>query len=132
MTHRLWKVDTSENRFFEEEFKKVPQTYVADGHHRTAAAYNVGKIRRERAQAAGQTITGDEDFNSFMSIIYPSDNLEIMDYNRVIKDLNDRSPDQFMEELRTNFADIHEYEDQSSVRPQQRGVTSLLIGGKWY
>ena len=51
--HRLWKVDVKENRFFEEEFKKVPRTYVADGHHRSAAAYNVGKLRRERAEAAG-------------------------------------------------------------------------------
>ena len=88
MSHKLWKVDPSENRFFEEEFKKVSKTYVADGHHRSAAAYNVGKMRKERAQAAGKTISGDEDFNYFMSIIYPSDNLEILDYNRVIKSFN--------------------------------------------
>lgn len=86
--HRLWKVDSSENRFFEEEFKQVQSTYVADGHHRSAAAFNVGKIRMERAMAEGNEITGDEEFNYFMSIIYPSDNLEILDYNRVIKSLN--------------------------------------------
>jgi len=86
--HRLWKVAASENLFFEEEFKKVQRTYVADGHHRSAAAYNVGKLRKERAIAAGKTVNGTEDFNSFMSIIYPSDNLEIMDYNRVLKGLN--------------------------------------------
>ena len=51
--HRLWKVAGSENRFFEEEFKKVQKTYVADGHHRSAAAYNVGKMRKERALANG-------------------------------------------------------------------------------
>ena len=93
VSHRLWKVDVSENRFFEEEFKKVQATYVADGHHRSAAAFNVGKMRKERAIAAGKPITGDEDFNYFMSIIYPSDNLEILDYNRVIKSLNSLSQD---------------------------------------
>ena len=88
VSHRLWKVDASENLFFEQEFKQVGCTYVADGHHRSAAAYNVGKMRKERALAEGKKITGEEDFNYFMSIIYPSDNLEILDYNRVIKSLN--------------------------------------------
>ena len=107
--HRLWKVDASENQFFEEEFKKVKSTYVADGHHRSAAAYNVGKLRKERAIAAGQTITGEEDFNYFMSIIYPSDNLEILDYNRVIKDLNSHDPMAFLDRLRADFANVQPY-----------------------
>lgn len=111
--HKLWKVSSGENRFFEEEFKKVSKTYVADGHHRSAAAYNVGKLRKERAVAAGRPITGDEDFNHFMSIIYPSDNLEIMDYNRVIKSFNGLSEEQFMSTLRDNFAEIREFADQS-------------------
>ena len=71
--HKLWKVNVTENKFFEEEFKKVSATYVADGHHRSAAAYNVGKLRKERAIKQGKTITGEEDFNYFMSIIYPDD-----------------------------------------------------------
>ena len=66
---------------------------MADGHHRSAAAFNVGKMRKERALASGKTITGNEDFNQFMTIIYASDNLEILDYNRVIKNLNDLSAD---------------------------------------
>lgn len=86
--HTLWKVDTSYSEFFEEAFKNISCTYVADGHHRSAAAYNVGKIRKQRAIDAGISITGSEDFNYFMSIVYPSDNLRIMDYNRVLKDLN--------------------------------------------
>lgn len=130
--HKLWKVDASENSFFEEEFKKVQKTYVADGHHRSAAAYNVGKLRKERALAAGRAIDGTEDFNGFMSIIYPSDNLEIMDYNRVLKNLNTFPDRQFINKLRANFADITPFPDQSDVRPKQRGVTSLLIEGTWY
>lgn len=132
VSHRLWKVDASENRFFEEEFKQVSKTYVADGHHRSAAAFNVGKMRQERALAAGKTITGDEDFNHFMSIIYPSDNLEIMDYNRVIKTFNSDSSQDFMKKLRDTFADITPFADQSDVRPKSFGVTSLLIDGTWY
>lgn len=66
---------------------------MADGHHRSAAAFNVGKMRKERALASGKTITGNEDFNYFMTIIYASDNLEILDYNRVIKNLNGLSAD---------------------------------------
>ena len=77
--HKLWKVNVTENKFFEEEFKKVSATYVADGHHRSAAAYNVGKMRKERAMKQGKSITGEEDFNYFMSIIYPDDQLEILD-----------------------------------------------------
>ena len=128
----MWKVDASENRFFEEEFKKVQRTYVADGHHRSAAAFNVGKIRKERALAEGRAITGEEDFNSFMSIIYPSDNLEIMDYNRVLKTLKSPSSEDFMNKLRANFADISECPDQTAVRPSGHGAVSLLIEGHWY
>ena len=68
-----------------------------------------------------------------MSIIYPSDNLVIMDYNRVVKSLNNlEGPQQFIDVLRRNYADIAEYADQSSVRPSGKGVTSLLIDGTWY
>ena len=61
--------------------------------------------------AQGRTITGEEDFNSFMSIIYPSDNLEIMDYNRVLRSLNTLPTDKFINELKANFADVSEYPD---------------------
>ena len=111
VSHRLWKVDASENLFFEQEFKQVGCTYVADGHHRSAAAYNVGKMRKERALAEGKKITGEEDFNYFMSIIYPSDNLEILDYNRVIKSLNGLTAQQFMDRLKADFADLRLYPD---------------------
>lgn len=77
--------------------------YVADGHHRTAAAYNVGKMRREAALEAGQEVTGEEPFNFFMTLFYPADNLLVLDYNRVIKSLNDMSADQFLAALSESF-----------------------------
>ena len=105
---------------------------MADGHHRSAAAYNVGMLRKERAIAAGRSVSGTEDFNSFMSIIYPSDNLEIMDYNRVLKWLNTLPSQKFINKLKANFAEISEYPDQNVVRPSSRGIISLLIDGRWY
>ena len=81
-------MDTKETRFFTEEFKKLESTYVADGHHRTAAAFNVGKLNRQMALGKAGKITGEEDFNYFMSILYPASQLQIMDYNRVVTTLN--------------------------------------------
>ena len=72
----------------------------------------------ERAKAEGKAITGDEDFNYFMSIIYPSENLEILDYNRVIKRLNGLTAQQFMDRLSADFADLQLYPDQNDVRPK--------------
>lgn len=86
----------------------------------------------ERAKAEGKAITGDEDFNYFMSIIYPSENLEILDYNRVIKSLNGLTAQQFMDRLSADFADLQLYPDQNDVRPKQKGSMSLLLDGQWY
>ena len=89
VSHTLWKCTTEDSTFFSEEFKNIPHTYIADGHHRAASAYNVGKKRRDQAIAEGIEVTGDEPFNFFMAIHYPESFLKIMDYNRVLKSLND-------------------------------------------
>ena len=67
-----------------------------------------------------------------MSIIYPSDNLEIMDYNRVLRSLNTLPAHEFVNKLKASYADVLEYPNQNDVRPKQRGTTSLLIDGTWY
>jgi uncharacterized protein (DUF1015 family) len=69
--HTLWLCSAEDSQYFTESFSKVPALYVADGHHRTQAAYNVGKIRRQRAIEKGVKVTGEEDFNFFMSLIIP-------------------------------------------------------------
>ena len=132
--HRLWRVDAKENAFFENEFKQISRTYVADGHHRSAAAYNVGKMRREQALKAGVEVTGNEEFNYFMSIIYPSNQLEILDYNRVIKDLNGLTTSEFLERLQQGFADIKKMDPSRTDKPKPlvRGTTSLFIENQWY
>lgn len=75
---------------------------MADGHHRTAAAYNVGKMRRDKAIQDKKIVTGSEDFNFFMSILYPAKQLKIMDYNRVLKTLNGLSTNEFLDKLALN------------------------------
>lgn len=89
--HVLWKCTPLEADWFVAEFEKIPNLYVADGHHRTAAAFNVGKIKAAEAKDAGLVVTGDEPYNYFMTLFYPADNLWVLDYNRVLKTLNDMS-----------------------------------------
>lgn len=132
ISHYLWKIDEETSDYFQESFKNIDSTYVADGHHRAAAAFNVGKRRKERAIEAGKELTGEEDFNYFMTIIYPDDNLLILDYNRVLLTLNELSPAEFMEKMTGNGFIISEYEDQTQHKPTQRGIMSMLIEGKWH
>lgn len=80
--HRLWKATPEENTSIVASFETLPELYIADGHHRSASAFNVGKLRKERA---GEGVTGEEEFNFFLAIFYPHDQLNIMDYNRVLR-----------------------------------------------
>ena len=99
--HHFWVVKGAEvNRKLEELIlTKVPYTYVADGHHRTAAAALVGKEKREK----NPDYSGDEEFNYFLAVHFPDNQLEIIDYNRVVKDLNGNSPEEFILKLNENF-----------------------------
>lgn len=80
--HRLWKANPEEQATICASFDSVPEMYIADGHHRSASAFNVGKMRKERA---GEGVTGEEEFNFFLAIFYPHNQLNIMDYNRVLR-----------------------------------------------
>ena len=126
--HYFWVINDSElimsiEKLFRE---KVPYTYVADGHHRTAAAALVGKGKREK----NPEYTGREEFNYFMAVHFPSDQLEIIDYNRLIKDLNGNSADEFLEKLGESFiitrlgADIY--------KPENLHIFSMYLEGQWY
>lgn len=109
----------------------MPNLYIADGHHRTQAAYNVGKLRREKYLAEGHEYTGEEPFNFFMTLFYPADNLKILDYNRVLKTLEDHTPESFVEALKENF-DIEELPEDADTKPEGPHVFSLLIMNKWH
>jgi uncharacterized protein (DUF1015 family) len=107
-------------------FDKLPSTYVADGHHRTAAAALVGKEKRE----ANPNHTGNEEYNYFLAVHFPDNQLTIIDYNRVIKDLNGLSEAAFLEKLNKSFDVVQQGED--IYRPNRLHNFSMYLGGKWY
>lgn len=125
--HHFWvisdkkMIDTITN-----EFAKMPALYIADGHHRTAAAALVGN---EKAQN-NPNHKGDEEYNYFLAVAFPASHLKIIDYNRVVKDLNGLSEDQFLDKLRENF----DVEDKGTeiYHPAHLHNFSLYLGGKWY
>lgn len=125
--HTFWKIDDdATNKRITEIFEKVPAFYVADGHHRTAAAARVGAERREH----NPNHTGNEEYNYFLAVIFPESQLKVIDYNRVIKDLNGLSADEFIEKLRESF-EIKEMGTEI-YRPTQLHNFSMYLGGKWY
>jgi len=127
--HTLWLVDEVHSDFIINEFGTIPDTYIADGHHRAASAFNVGKMRKEKALAEGRKLTGEEDFHYFMTILYPDNNLKVLDYNRVLKELNGNTEAQVMEKIGKAY-EISPIE--GDPRPKGKGFHSLYIGKKWY
>jgi len=126
--HHFWVIeDAKTNETIEELFEtKVPNTYVADGHHRTAAAAGIGAER----SAANPIHTGDEPYNYFMAVHFPDNQLQIIDYNRVIKDLNGLTPDALLDKIKENF-DIAS-ENTSIIKPKKLHNLSMYLDGKWY
>jgi uncharacterized protein (DUF1015 family) len=124
--HQVWVIrDENLNKSLEEIFAGVDYFYVADGHHRSAAASIVG---RERAQA-NPNHNGSEEYNYFLAVLFPASHLYIMDYNRVVKDLNGLTEEEFFEKLNINFSFV---ESTKPVKPTQKGDFGLYMNGKWY
>ncbi len=108
------------------EFSKIKYTYVADGHHRTAAAALVGKERKE----ANPHHTGNEEYNFFLAVHFPDDQLAIMDYNRVVKDLNGKTSAEFIAALEESF--FVEEKGAAIYKPAELHNFSMFLDGKWY
>jgi uncharacterized protein (DUF1015 family) len=124
--HRLWVIsDPATISEVSSEFAKIDLLYVADGHHRSAAAARVGKARADRNPGH----RGDEEYNFFLAVLFPHNQLRIMDYNRVVKDLNGRNPEQFLAAVRKQF-DVREHVGQA--RPGKKGEVGLYLRGRWY
>lgn len=126
--HHFWAItDHAINTKLQELFTtKVPFTYVADGHHRTAAAALVGAEKRK----ANPDYTGEEEFNYFLAVHFPDNQLKIIDYNRVIKDLNGHSKEDFLKLLAENF-EVKE-EGAEIYKPATLHEFSMYLDGKWY
>jgi uncharacterized protein (DUF1015 family) len=126
--HHLWPVnDAEKNKEIELLFnEKVPFTYVADGHHRTAAAARIGAEKK----AQNPNHTGNEAYNYFMAVHFPDDQLNIIDYNRVVKDLNGLSADEFITRVGEHFE--IDKKGNTVYKPQVLHEMSMYIKGNWY
>lgn len=125
--HKLWVIsDDTDIKTITEEFAKMPALYIADGHHRSAAAALVGA---ERA-ANNPNHRGDEEYNYFMAVAFQASQLTVLDYNRVFKDLNGNSSEEFLSKLAVNF-DV-ENKGANEYRPAKQHEFSLYLDGEWY
>lgn len=127
VTHRIWMIEDADRvEKIARAFAQVESVYIADGHHRCASAVKAGLNRRKGCP----NYTGEEEFNYFLSVLFPDDELMILDYNRVVKDLNGLTPEQFLEQLTRKYELISKQEQ--ACRPAQKGEISLFLGEKWY
>lgn len=124
--HQLWVIaDAAELDYITQNFDQMPQLYIADGHHRSAAASRVAAQRR----ANNPHHTGEEAYNYFLVVIFPDNQLKILDYNRVIKDLNGLTAPEFLAKLSPAFSVTPSAE---IVKPQQAGEFGMYLAGQWY
>ena len=126
--HTVWKIeDPGDIAWIREHFETVPAFYIADGHHRCASAYRVGKMRR----AAKPDYDGTEEFNFFLSVLFPANELRIMDYNRVVKDLNGLAPEEFLTKVSEKFT-VERLADEADRHPAAKHTVSCFLAGQWY
>lgn len=122
----VWVIDNDDTiNLIANEFGKIDAMYIADGHHRCASAVKVGQKRR----AANPNYTGEEEFNFFLSVAFPDDELEIMDYNRVVKDLNGKTSDEFIGAISKDF-EVEKVSTQ--FKPSERHTFGMLLCNQWY
>ena len=124
--NEVWVVeDEADIKTLVDGFARIPSLYIADGHHRAASAVKVALKRR----AAHPDYTGDEEFNYFLAVYFRSNDLKILDYNRLIKDLNGLSPEELLAKLGESFTvEAHD----GAVRPAKRHGFGMYLDGKWY
>ncbi|MBE6836202.1 MAG: DUF1015 domain-containing protein [Ruminococcaceae bacterium] len=123
----VWVIDDEKTiEKITELFESIPDLYIADGHHRCASAVRVAEMRRK----ANPDYTGNEEFNFFLSVLFPSDELRIMDYNRVIKDLNSFSKDEFLKAVGENFE--IELKGKKAYSPVCQHNFGMYLDGEWY
>ncbi len=125
--HTFWVIeDDATIKTLEDLFAEVPAFYVADGHHRTAAAALVGAEKKKN----NPSHTGEEEYNFFMAVLFPDNQLTIIDYNRVVKDLNGLSKEEFLAKLNKDF--VVEEKGHLELKPEKLHVFTMYLDGKWY
>lgn len=127
VTHRIWVIDSGEQiEQIRKAFANTGAVYIADGHHRCASAVKVGLRRREK----NPDFTGEEAYNFFLSVLFPDEELLIMDYNRVVKDLNGYQEEEFLEKLQKDF--LVEKTGTEAYKPDAKGRFGMYLHGSWY
>lgn len=125
--HRVWKISTIEEvEKVSQLFAKIPHIYIADGHHRAASAVKVGLKRRNE----NPNYTGNEEFNYFLSVLFPDEELMVMDYNRVVEDLNGYTEETFLEALKKDFS--ISIQGKEAYAPKKKGEIGMFLGDNWY
>lgn len=128
ITHILWIVDNKEViAFIRKQFESVENLYIADGHHRTASGAETCLARR----AANPYFTGKEEYNFLMAVLFSDEDLFIMDYNRVVANLNGMSATEFLEALQVSF-DVSTWDKAEPFRPLEKHVFGLYLENRWY
>ncbi len=128
IANTVWTVNDSEiNAKLQAAFDAIDYLYIADGHHRCASAVKVGQNRRQ----ANPDFRGTEEFNFFLAVAFPSDELEIMDYNRVMKDLNGYSAEEFTAKMSEKFT-VEAYNGEGQFKPCEKHTFGMYLENKWY
>ncbi len=127
--HTVWKSSSKEvDEKIEGAFKELDSLYIADGHHRAASAVKAGLKRRENAG----DFTGEEEFNFFLSVIFPADSLKIMDYNRILYDINGMTGDEFLAAVEKSLGKVTKWEKEGVCRPQKLHTVGMFVENSWY
>ena len=127
--HTVWESDSPEMDVeIETAFYYLEALYIADGHHRAASAVKAGLKRRE----ANPSFDGSEEFNFFLSVIFPADSLKIFDYNRLLRDLNGMSTQEFLNAVKQHIGSVEEVNSKEPYRPESVHTIGLYAGKKWY
>lgn len=127
ITHRIWVIDDEETiTAVYEEFSLIPSIYIADGHHRCASAVKVGLKRREEHPG----YTGEEEFNFFLAVLFQAEELRIMDYNRVVRDLNGLDTENFLRRVSENF--LVKLQGKEPCHPEEKGIFGMYLEDNWY
>lgn len=127
--HTIWASDCENICLkIEKEFLNLDALYIADGHHRAASAVKVGVKRRNE----NPNHNGSEEYNFFLSVIFPSKSLKIFDYNRLVKDLNGYTPSELLDEISKSVGKVSEFKGEGPCRPEKKHTFGLYLDKKWY
>lgn len=127
--HTVWVIDNDNViNSLKKAFEQVPSLYIADGHHRNASAVKVGLKRRAEL---GDNYDINAEFNYYLAVAFPDNQLHIMDYNRVVKDLNGNNKEEFLNKVQECF-DIEEYNEKGCLKPEKPHTFGMYLDNKWY